>query len=587
MVRSAHKITPAPEPPAEAPPRALRVLLVEDCEDDAYLLARQIRQRFPGTHCERVDSRENMQRALAERDWDIVISDHTMPGFDSLAALQTLKASGKDIPFIIYSGDLPEQTGAHAMRDGAQDFVIKTTPERLLPAIERELAHQQTRLEKAHAERSIKRLAHFDELTGLPNRSLFMERLDRRLRATEPEEARAAVCYLDLDRFMRINETFGYAAGDTLIRQVGERLSQSLCGSGVVARMGRDEFALYRMLEPHEHETLPAERLMQCFAAPFTQSGQELYLTPSVGIAIWPEHGGDALSLLRNAESAMFNTKQNGRKGYQVYRAEINDGSRRRLALEAALRQAIQREQLRVVYQPFYDTAQGRITGIEALVRWEHPDLGIVTPQDFIPVADETGLILPIGEWVLRQACAQMRLWHQQGLGELSIAVNVSATQFRDPAIADRIEEIVRDTGVAPHALELEITEGVAMQDAPQAGQIMRRLKDLGVQIAIDDFGTGYSSLAYLKRFPIDILKIDQSFVRDVNEDEDDAAIVRAILALSRSLKLTAHAEGIETREQAQFMLREGCQRLQGYFYGRPSTAGEMSTRLRDNARIE
>src|SRR5690606_11695414 len=218
-------------------------------------------------------------------------------------------------------------------------------------------------------------------------------------------------------------------------------------------------------------------------------------LTPSVGIAIWPEHGGDALSLLRNAESAMFNTKQNGRKGYQVYRAEINDGSRRRLALEAALRQAIQREQLRVVYQPFYDTAQGRITGIEALVRWQHPDLGIVTPQDFIPVADETGLILPTGEWVLRQACAQMRLWHQQGLGELSIAVNVSATQFRDPAIADRIEEIVRDTGVAPHALELEITEGVAMQDAPQAGQIMRRLKDRGVQIAIDDFGTGYSSL--------------------------------------------------------------------------------------------
>jgi len=579
MVQHAHQYLEGDQSAEAGLPRALRVLIVEDSEDDAYLLQRQIERRYPGSYCERVDSQEAMQRALACQDWHVVISDHTMPSFDSLAALQTLKASGKDIPFIIYSGDLPEQDGVYAMRGGAQDFVYKSAPERLLPAIERELAHRKAREDKARAERSAQRLAHFDDLTGLPNHKLFMERLRQQLAEASPAGMRTVVCYLDLDRFMRINEIFGYAAGDVLIRQVGERLAHEIGDKGLLARVGRDEFAVYMSLQPHEHETMLANRLMQCFSTPFTQGGQELYLTPSLGVAVWPDHGKDALTLVRNAESAMYEAKQNGRKTYQIYRAEISADVRRRVALEGALCHAIRHGQLHVLYQPIYDAERNLLIGSEALVRWEHPEFGSISPQEFIPIADDTGLILQIGEWVLREACLQTAAWHAQGHRHLRIAVNVSATQFHDPAVVERIEAILQESGLPPHALELEITESIAMQDAERAGEIMHRLKRLGVRLAIDDFGTGYSSLAYLKRFPLDILKIDQSFVGDVNDNEDDAAIVRAILALARSLKLTAHAEGIETREQMVFLLAEGCKRMQGYLFGKPVTAAALLNR--------
>jgi diguanylate cyclase (GGDEF)-like protein len=578
MSWSAHTANRSASSPADTD-NALAVLLVEDSEDDAFLLRRQIRARYPGAHFERVENAEDMRRALTARPWHVIVSDHQMPSFDSLAALQVLKASGLDIPFIIYSGDLPERDGVDAMQDGAQDFVYKSAPERLLPAIERELAHWQVRQAKARAEHSVLRLANYDELTGLPNRSLFMEEVGRRLTGRS-HSTRAAVCYVDLDRFMRINETFGYAAGDALIRQVGERLGACVAETTIVARVGRDEFALYIEMSPHEHEKALAEQLMHCFAAPFVQMGQELYLTPSVGIAVWPEHGTDALTLIKSAESAMFDAKQNGRKTFQVYRTEINAGSRKRLALEAGLRHAIERNELVVLYQPVVNVTHERMLGTEALVRWKHPKLGMISPQDFIPIADETGLILPIGEWVLREACGQTRAWHNLGFPDLTVAVNVSAAQFRDHAIADRVETILRETRLPPHALEIEITETLAMHDVDNAGKIMLRLKDLGVRIAIDDFGTGYSSLAYLKRFPIDILKIDQSFVQDVTDDEDDAAIVRAILALARSLNIAAHAEGIESLDQAAFMVSEGCDRLQGYLYGKPMSAAELIATL-------
>ena len=577
MLANAHNPGTTALQPSNASRRALSVLLVEDSEDDAFLLQRQIHAFYPGSYFERVDCADAMRRALSVREWHLIVSDHQMPAFDSLAALEVLKSSGKDIPFIIYSGDLPQQDGVHAMHGGAQDFVYKSAPERLLPVIERELANRQLRRDKEQTERSMEQLVNFDELTGLPNRSLFMVRVQERLDAAASE--RAAVCYVDLDRFMRINETFGYAAGDALIRQVGERLVECTTAT-TVARVGRDEFALHIELPAHEQPDGLAERLMQCFAAPFNQMGQELYLTPSIGIAISPDHGTDVLSLIKSAESAMFDAKQNGRKTYQLYRAEINAGSRHRLALENGLRNAIERNELVVMYQPVFDMARERILGTEALLRWNHPQLGVISPQEFIPVADETGLILPIGEWVLREACAQTRSWHDLGYPHLSVAVNVSATQFREPTIAERVEAILRETRLPPYALELEITESVAMQDASRAGEIMARLKALGLQLAIDDFGTGYSSLAYLKRFPIDILKIDKSFVQDVNDDEDDAAIVRAILALTRSLKLAAHAEGIETADQAVFMLQEGCERLQGYLFGKPAPAEELLSML-------
>ncbi|HKY02205.1 MAG TPA: GGDEF domain-containing response regulator [Burkholderiales bacterium] len=556
---------------------SLAILIVDDSEDDVLLVERRIRNRFPQAQCTRVDNAEDMRAALSNRRWDLVISDHQMPSFDSLAALETLKASGLDIPFIIYSGELGQQQGVSAMEDGAQDFVYKNAPERLLPAIERELAHWHTRRAKETAERSIVRLANFDELTGLPNRSQFGETLDERLQAAT---LKAAICYLDLDRFMRINESFGYAAGDTLIRQVGERLSARFARDGIVARMGRDEFAVMFVLQEGQHPTACAELVLQTFAAPFSLGGQELYLTPSMGLSLFPEHGADAMTLMKNAESAMFDAKQNGRKAFQVYRTEINIDSRLRLLIESGLRNAIARDEMSVVYQPFYDLTQRKIIGAEALLRWNHPELGMVSPLRFIPIADETGQILDIGAWALQQACAQTKRWQNDGHFPFTIAVNMSAAQFRQSAVTERVEQVLNDTQLPPASLELEITETLAMQDAPATIATLRRLKDLGVQLAIDDFGTGYSSLAYLKRFPLDILKIDQSFIRDIHRSEDDATIVRAILALARALKLVTHAEGIETPEQLQFLVNERCDRVQGFLYGNPLSVADLTARM-------
>lgn len=553
----------------------LAVLIVDDSEDDVFLVTRRIQARYPGARCERVEDAESMRAALSADHWDLVISDHQMPAFDSLAALETLKASGQDIPFIIYSGELAQHQGIDAMGDGAKDFVYKNSPERLLPVIERELKHWHVRRAKETAERSVARLANFDELTGLPNRGQFSERLNQRI--GEDTDFRAAVCYLDLDRFMRINETFGYAAGDTLIRQVGERLAARFGKNGMIARVGRDEFTVVIELREGEHPGSSAEALMQSFAPPFSLGGQELYLTPSIGMSLYPEHGRDAVTLTKNAESAMFEAKQGGRKAFQLYRAEIHLDSRLRLMLESGLRHAIARNEFKVVYQPFYDLTQRRIIGAEALLRWHHPEMGLISPMQFIPIADETGMILDIGAWVLQQACAQTKLWHNRGHFPFTIAVNMSAAQFRRSTIAQTVESVLNETQLPASSLELEITETLAMQDAPATIATMRRLKELGVQLAIDDFGTGYSSLAYLKRFPIDILKIDKSFIRDATSNDDDAAIVRAILALARSLKLIAHAEGIETREQSQFLVNESCERVQGFLYGKPVDAEEFS----------
>ncbi|HKO87401.1 MAG TPA: GGDEF domain-containing response regulator [Burkholderiales bacterium] len=568
-----------------ASPVPLSILIVDDSEDDVFLIIRRIQSRYPGAHCMRVDNAEDMRSALVTDNWDLVISDHQMPAFDSLAALETLKVSGRDIPFIIYSGELGQEQGINAMEGGAQDFIYKNSPERLLPVIERELQHWHVRRAKESAERSIVRLANFDELTGLPNRSLFADRLNERVE--QAPTMRAAICYLDLDRFMRINETFGYAAGDTLIRQVGERLSSRFNQAGVIARVGRDEFAIMSELQQGRQAASCAETLMHVFSAPFSLGGQELYLTPSIGIALFPDHGRDAITLMKNAESAMFDAKQGGRNVFQVYRSEIHVDSRLRLLLESGLRHAIARNEMKLMYQPFYDLSRRQIIGAEALLRWHHPELGLISPMQFIPIADETGLIVDIGAWVLQQACAQTKIWHDRGHTPFTIAVNMSAAQFRQPNLTDLVERVLFETQLPPESLELEITETLAMQDAPTTAATMRRLKDIGLQLAIDDFGTGYSSLAYLKRFPIDILKIDKSFIRDITVNEDDAAIVRAILALARTLKLTAHAEGIETREQSKFLVQEGCERVQGFLYGKPLEIEEISRLMQDGTREE
>ncbi len=567
--------------PATRGDRPARILIVDDSEDDAFLVSREIGRAFQGAEFVRVDTAEDMERELRAADWDLVIADHRMPRFDSAGALTVLKASGREIPFVIYSGQIEHEAGVVAMNHGASDFVAKSAPGRLLAVVHRELEHARLRRAKERAEQSVVRLANYDALTQLPNRSLFIDLVQLRLGEHTPQSPQAALLFLDLDRFMRINDSFGYPTGDALIRQVAMRLQAATSVSDVVARLGQDEFALFLdAVESPAAAQAVAQGVMQRFSAAFVQGGQEFFLTASGGLTLFPDHGADVEGLLRNAESAVFEAKRRGRNNVQLYRPEMTNGSGRRLKLENDLRHAVEREELFVAYQPVVDLRTHAIIGAEALVRWRHPEFGVVPPDQFIGLADESGLIIEIGEWVLNAACAQTQDWRERYRDDLFVAVNFSAAQFRDESLPGRIAQVLGATRLPARALEIEITETVAMENAESTIRVLEALKRMGVRISIDDFGTGYSSLAYLKRFPIDILKIDKSFVRDIRVDADDAAIVRTIAALGRSLKLLVHAEGVESEEQAGFLEREGCDRIQGYWIAKPLEPAELERRL-------
>jgi diguanylate cyclase (GGDEF)-like protein len=558
-----------------------RILIVDDSEDDATLLAAQIRHAFPAAEFARVDNEAQMRAALGAGAWDLVISDHSMPGFDSEGALRVLRESRRDIPFILYSGCLDQGRGALAMRVGAHDWIDKHDPARLVPVIERELRNLRLRRDKARVERSALELAKYDALTRLPNRSLFCDLVQLRLDDAAPAAGASTVLYIDLDRFMRINDSLGYAAGDNLIRQVATRLRAAAPPGSVVARLGQDEFAVFCALNDCSQGPLTvAERLARRFADPLTAGGQQFFITLSVGISHFPAHGRDPVTLLRNAESAMHTAKRIGGNGSQVYQAELQAVSSENLRLENELRHAIDRNQLFLMYQPIHDLDSHRIVAAEALIRWRHPELGLVPPDRFIGLADDTGQIHRIGEWVLAAACGDARRWQSAGHDEVSVAVNFSVTQFRHERFADRVRAIVARSGLPPRHLEMEITEGAAMHDAETTIETLTALKDAGVRVAIDDFGTGYSSLSYLKRLPIDILKIDKSFMRDVPNDPENVAIVRTIVALGRTMKMQLHAEGLETPEHLEFLRAEGCHRGQGYYLARPLSLDDFTQLL-------
>ena len=548
-----------------------RILIVEDSEDEAQLLERQLRRISPALEVLRVDTERDMRAALAGSTWDLVISDHSMPSFDSDGALRVLRASGQDIPFILYSGALNTERGASAMQVGANDWVDKHDPARLMPVVERELRNVRIRRDKDRVERSMIEMSKYDALTRLPNLALFTKLVQVRLAESPGAGATPAVMYIDLDRFMRINDSLGYAAGDGLIRQVAARLRTAAPPGTVVARLGQDKFALF--YSPADGGGGPvsfAERLAQRFGDPFSASGQEFFVTLSIGISLYPAHGADPATLLKNAESAMHVVKRLRGNGCQIYEAGLQQASAENLRMENELRHSIKREQLFLMFQPIFDLRTHRIVGAEALVRWKHPELGMIPPDRFIGLADETGQIHAIGEWVLARACASAQRWIRAGHDGVDVAVNFSATQFRHERFAARVRSILKASGLPPARLEMEITEGAAMQDPETTVDILGELKQAGIRVAIDDFGTGYSSLSYLKRLPLDILKIDKSFVRDLPQDVENVAIVRTIVALGKALRLHLHPEGVETPAQLEFLRSEGCDRAQGYLLSKP-----------------
>ena len=434
--------------------------------------------------------------------------------------------------------------------------------------------------EQAEAEARIQRLAHFDALTQLPNRVLLKDRSEQAIEIARRHGETLALLFLDLDHFKRVNDSLGHRVGDELLQQLATRLRGALREQDTVARLGGDEFVVVLPDTDMHGASHVASKLAELAAQPFQVEAGELTVTPSIGIAMFPADGPDFDTLYKCADAAMYQAKRDGRHTVRFFTDEMQAQSVRALTLENALRRALERGQLSLHYQPQVELASGRVVGAEALLRWQHPELGAVSPAEFIPVAESCGLILPIGEWVIREAAQQIRRWQQQGLGDIKVAVNISSVQFRHAELPQQISRLIDEAGIAPALLELELTEGMAMLDPQRAIATMQELHRRGLHLAIDDFGTGYSSLSYLKRFPVYKLKIDQSFVRDLTEDPEDRAIVAAIISMSDSLGLQTLAEGVETEGQLAYLRERGCREAQGWLFGRPQSAEQFTAAL-------
>ena len=426
--------------------------------------------------------------------------------------------------------------------------------------------------------RQMTHAAQHDLVTNLPNRLLLNDRISQSISLAHRQNRPLAVIFLDLDRFKYINDSLGHATGDKLLQSVSKRLLAGLRGSDTVSRQGGDEFVilLSEIADP-EDLAASARKILLLLNAPHSIGGQDLHIGGSIGISVYPGDGEDAETLIKNADTAMYHAKERGRNNFQFFKAEMNLKAVERQSLEGSLRRALEREEFLLHYQPKVNLDTGEITGVEALIRWQHPDRGLVPPSQFVPIAEDCGLILQIGRWVLREACRQASAWQNAGLPPSPIAVNVSAVEFRDKGFAERVRTVLSETGLEARYLELELTEGVLMEDAETMVSVLQELKMMGVHLAVDDFGTGYSSLSYLRQFPIDVLKIDQSFVQQITADPDDSTIVSAIINMGKSLKHLVVAEGIETREQRAYLQAQRCAEGQGYLFSPPLTAARFA----------
>jgi diguanylate cyclase (GGDEF)-like protein/PAS domain S-box-containing protein len=687
----------------------LRVLIVEDNEQDAQLLLLQLRRNGYEPVAQRVQTEGEMERALDDQPWDVIIADYSLPTFSAVAALELFRRRGLDIPFLILSGTIGEETAVEAMRAGAHDYIMKGSSARLVPAIERELREAVERANRRRAEEAlrdnerrfrsliehssdiitvldpdgrilyespsverllghtageligtsldehvhpedrhalvsaiassrgagvagavaaefrmrerggewrsleasisnlldhaevggivlnsrditarkqdeatIRYLAYYDALTSLPNRVLFDDRLAQALAHSRRRGARGlALVILDLDRFKTINDTLGHGAGDELLRSAASRLTSVLREEDTVARLGGDEFLfLLPEIDDVEDAARVARKILAALSNPFLIQGHELHVTGSLGISMFPFDGSDAETLLRNADTALYRAKEQGGNRSQLYAPAMNAIAFQRLVLENSLRHAVEREELTVHYQPLVSLETGAIVGVEALIRWRHPELGLIPPGEFIPLAEETGLIVQLTHWILAKSCAQMKAWLDAGLEVQTVSVNVSARRFNAADLPATVAEALAAADLDGRHLCLELTESVMMENAEETIATLAELKKQRVKISIDDFGTGYSSLSYLKRLPIDTLKIDQSFVRNMPADADDAAIAMLIISMAHNLNLSVVAEGVETEEQMESLRSQKCDVMQGYLVSRPLPAAEMTAML-------
>ena len=567
-----------------------KLLIIDDEEQIRSLLIDLLGEDYD---CREAGSAEDALTALQKETFDLVISDIDMGGMSGLELVPRVHSLSPDTVVVMISGNQDIEFAIRALRVGAFDYIGKPIDIRHVEAsVERALKHSELLQEKRRYKEQLENLlqqrtaevdwlAYYDTVTQLPNRALFEDRLTQAVSVAKKIGQSLAVLFISLDQFKKVNDSLGHGPGDSLLREFAGRLKSCITKQDSVARFGNDEFALLRTHINGTKDVLETvDSLRQVLKFAFDLNGHELYATASIGVSMFPLDGDDAHTLLKNAGSALYRAKRSGGANYQFFTADMHEVATSRLALETDLRRAIRNNEFLIHYQPRVSVYSLVITGVEALVRWQHPRFGLIQPSEFIPLAEDTGLVVQIGEWVLREACRQNRRWQDEGFAPIQMAVNISARQFHDQDLSQTVIRILDESGLAPGHLELELTESSIMHNVEFAASVLTRWKNMGINISIDDFGTGFSSLASLKRLPIGALKIDQSFVRDATSDTDDAAIVNAIITLAHNLRLKVVAERVETEEQLHFLQVLRCDEIQGDFFSKPLSADSLASLL-------
>lgn len=558
----------------------LEILLIEDNAGDARLV-REILEEREDSHfvLKHVQKLNFALEQLEENKFDVIFLDLSLPDGQGVEMISRLQERSPATPIILLTGLDDEELALEAVKNGAQDYLVKddVNANLLVRSMTYAIERQRLLVEMEKARQLERYLAYHDGLTHLPNRQLFYDRLEQAAVHAKRSDTLVGVLFLDLDDFKRMNETHGHSTGDALLQAVAERLKSGLRESDTIARIGGDEFTvLLSNITKVEDAVKVAQKLIEEFTEPFRIGDKKFFVTVSVGISFYPFDGTETETLIKMADIAMYRVKGQGKNNYQLYDLSMDAKAFEHIALENSLRRAIERDELVIYYQPQASLSNGEITGLEALIRWEHPEFGLVLPSKFIPIAEDSGLIVPLGEWVIREACRQNKAWQDAGLQPVPVAVNLSARQFFEKRLPETISEALSETGLSAKYLTLEITESSTMHDVDYTTATLNRLKEMGIKIAMDDFGTGYSSLSYLKRFPLDMLKIDRTFVKGIPNDREDAVIISAIVALAHNLELMVIAEGVETEDQLMFLRSLKCDEMQGFYLGRPVPAKEV-----------
>ncbi|MEA2206244.1 MAG: hypothetical protein QOE77_3020 [Blastocatellia bacterium] len=574
-----------------------KILVIDDDDQIRHLLLEIFREEYD---CREVGSAEDALLVLAEETFDLVISDINMGGISGLEMVPRVLKHAPDTVVVMISGQQTIDSAVEAMRVGAFDYITKPLELRhVQAAVRRALSHHnlligkrqyETHLEELVKERTaeVQHLAYYDQLTDLPNRTLFADRCTQALTTAQREQQPVGILLVSLDRFKTITDTLGHSAGDVVLAESASRLQSCVRKGDTVSRFEGEEFAiLLTQLDTPDDLAEISQLIRDALKPSFRLGGQDVYLTASIGVGISPSNGEDTATMLRNAGAALFRARKMGGDNYQFYAAEMNAQSIKRLALESDLRRAVEHREFITYYQPVVNLATRRIVGMEALVRWQHPELGIVCPADFIGLAEDTGLVVDIGTLVLRTACLQTRAWQARGLNRLRVAVNVSARQLQHASFLEQVVQVLDETGLDSDCLGLELTETSIIENAESAAERLTELRKLGVSVAIDDFGTGYSSLSYLKQLPIDTVKLDRSFVNDATTNPDDAALVMAVVTLAHNLRLKVIAEGVETEEQMNFLRLLRCDEGQGYLFSKPVPANIFEGLMVSESRLK